>query len=436
MAISCKIFTTNHTNHTNSLFERVIFLPSLFSLFYRNKKGILEISRKSIDTRGLCGSCGSWLIILFIFLANALYAQAPGYHIEVQTRFIQYLSWESDGFALRYQVEIERQEQGVFRRHLLESTENSYITVSLPPGNFRYRVIPFNLLNRPGRASEWLSFEIRPAVNPELERFSPDSFFVDSDRNYVLNLYGNNILPGSEIFLQNLFDDIIFPADVQVLSNTQALLTFTHQQLITGVFQIVVRNPGGLEAAIRGFVINKPAANEDIFLNENVLIDDDIASSRPPINIYFGTSWITIVNLQGENHPLEEFLSGAAVNIGIVSSSLSFFNIGFELSGAWYSIDSLLNDEEIGQSLLLETCFLLRKNSLTRKTALTFRAGAGMVLPISGDLSVMYMNTGLSFLWLPFKRLYLEAGLNYSLLLAPENSSGLLRPWAGLGVKF
>ena len=357
------------------------------------------------------------LLSSIFYLLSSLFAhaQAPGFRVEVQTQFFQYFSWESDGNALRYEVEIERDENGVFRQYLLESTTALYIAVSLSPGNFRYRVIPFDLLDRPGRITQWVHFEVRPAISPELDRFSPDNFVMGSRQVYTLNLYGNNILPGGEIFLENLFGDIIFPAEVLFLHNNQAQLSFTCDQLIAGVYQINVRNPGGLESRIRGFVIYAEGTEG--------------ALPSPFAGIFLGASWMTKVNLSGESHPAEELLSGAALNLGITSFGLNFFDIGLELLCAFYS-----------QSLLLESNFLLRKNLLNRKMAVTFRAGIGFIMPITFDNAFIYINTGLSFLWQPFDQrvlnlFYLEAGVNYLHLFTPGDLSGSLRPWIGMGAR-
>ena len=49
--------------------------------------------------------------------------------------------------------------------------------------------------------------------------------------------------------------------------------------------------------------------------------------------------------------------------------------------------------------------------------------------------TAFYVNMGFSFIWMPVRYFYLEAGVNYSYLFAIENPTGRLRPFAGGGVR-
>ena len=63
----------------------------------------------------------SLLFVVFnVLFLNLLQAQDMGFRIEIQTRFIQRLGWTADEYALRYEVEIEREEGDAYHRHLLE----------------------------------------------------------------------------------------------------------------------------------------------------------------------------------------------------------------------------------------------------------------------------------------------------------------------------
>jgi hypothetical protein len=378
-----------------------------------------------------------------------LHGQTPDFYnadfqIERYTRFIQRLRWTPDEYALRYEVEIDREINGIYWRHLTESTEEASIRVSLPPGNYRYRVIPYNLLNRPGAVSDWLNFEIVHALNPELESFSPSSFSIGEDLEYILHLYGNNLISEDEIYLLNYNGIVIIPGAIHILHDgKEAVLHFSRDQLSAGVFQIIVKNPGGLEGNITGFIINEERV-ETIHETEPDLELDLIK----PYQIFMGASWLTRFYLHGDDTKSSQFLSGAALTFGLVSTSLSFFNIGVEIVPAWYPVDSLITGEELTQLFLLEINLLLQKYLFDRRAALTFRAGAGMSLPMEGifgglgeipstlDMGLVYANTGLSFLFMPSKHFYIEAGANYSFLFAIDNLSSRLRPWAGVGVRF
>jgi hypothetical protein len=85
-----------------------------------------------------------------------------------ESRFVQRLTWVGDGYATRYEVIIERDEDGKYKRALQEFTTDFFIEVSLPPGEYRFQVIPYDYFNLPVPVTEWMNFVIQRAViNPE-----------------------------------------------------------------------------------------------------------------------------------------------------------------------------------------------------------------------------------------------------------------------------
>jgi hypothetical protein len=128
----------------------------------------------------------------------------------------------------------------------------------------------------------------------------------------------------------------------------------------------------------------------------------------------------------------QQHFDGAALRFGLVSSNSNLFNIGFELSVAYY----------IFGSLLLENNFLLQTRLINQKLFLFFRIGAGLILPIGDptvptqlDTRTVYVNTGLSLCYTIFRNFYIEAGINYSYKFGVENHFSLLKPMIGLGVR-
>ena len=271
---------------------------------------------------------------------------------------LQQLSWAHDEYALRYEVEIEKQEEGVYRQLQVIYTDSPLVMVYLSQGNYRYRVTPYNLLNRPGIVSAWLDFEITTVVLPDT---SYDTEEIEKE-------------------------DI---------------------------------------------------AEEEIAHEPEIPLEE----SRHIFNFYIGASYLTLINIHGEEDWMSasgQFLSGAALHLGIVSSNFNFFNLGVELVPAWYSF----SDE--AQSLLLECNFLLQKEFFERKAdqrkaaALVLRTGAGVNMDFNDpeNETALYVNIGISCIWFPVQRFYLEAGVNYSYLFAIENPTGRLRPFAGGGLRF
>jgi len=77
------------------------------------------------------------------------------------------LSWTEDHYALRYEVMVEKQEGGVYRNVYRKYTTELSVEISIPPGNYRCSVIPYDFLDRPGRRSEWKFVEVRGSLEPE-----------------------------------------------------------------------------------------------------------------------------------------------------------------------------------------------------------------------------------------------------------------------------
>jgi hypothetical protein len=100
------------------------------------------------------------IAVLFLFLPVFLYAQNG------ETRFIQWLIWAEDEYALLYEVVIEKEEEGEYRGLFQEFTEGLSMQVHLLPGKYRCRVITHDFLNRPGPVPEWRYIEVLAARNP------------------------------------------------------------------------------------------------------------------------------------------------------------------------------------------------------------------------------------------------------------------------------
>ena len=101
------------------------------------------------------------LVLLFLAMTPLLEAQSD------EQRFSRRIVWRGE-HALRYAVEIDRMENGRFQNHLREFTASLFIDVSLPAGEYRFRIIPHDILDRPGAGTQWVRFVIRPTPQPEI----------------------------------------------------------------------------------------------------------------------------------------------------------------------------------------------------------------------------------------------------------------------------
>jgi len=93
-------------------------------------------------------------VFLFICLAGVLFGQ------EADSRLKHRIAWTKDEYALRYEVLIEKQGIIKYTGVLREFTEDPFLLVSLPPGNYRLRVIAYDFRDVPGEGTKWKNFKV------------------------------------------------------------------------------------------------------------------------------------------------------------------------------------------------------------------------------------------------------------------------------------
>lgn len=118
---------------------------------------------------------------LFFLSLASLGAQNRRYVTE--QRFIQRLVWIGDEYAFRYEVVIERNEDEEYREYKREFTASSALVISLPLGNYRYHVIPYDFLDQPGEASDWVTLNVAAPPTISGEPPEPPSLSSDSEKH-------------------------------------------------------------------------------------------------------------------------------------------------------------------------------------------------------------------------------------------------------------
>ncbi|MDR2964531.1 MAG: hypothetical protein LBU88_02020 [Treponema sp.] len=113
--------------------------------------------------------------ISMIILAALLFFGMTQF-LHAQSNVTRRLVWSGGEHALRYTVEVQRSENGTYQNFLRESTAALFLEVSLPPGQYRFRIIPIDILDRPGEATQWRTFNIQDTGT----RSASDSYAVIS----------------------------------------------------------------------------------------------------------------------------------------------------------------------------------------------------------------------------------------------------------------
>jgi len=105
------------------------------------------------------------ITMLCLTVSASLWAQ------NTESHFVQRLTWVGDEYAMRYEVIIEKEEDGKYKSISREFTTAFFIEVSLSPGTYRYQVIPYDFLDIPVPVTEWMDFEVK---SQEIVTVTPD----------------------------------------------------------------------------------------------------------------------------------------------------------------------------------------------------------------------------------------------------------------------
>ena len=372
-----------------------------------------------------------------LFLAgpgSLLWAQASGYFIE--SRVVQRLAWIGDDHVRRYEVVVEKDQEGEYREHWREFTSDSFIVISLPPGKYRYRIIPYDYLDRPGERSEWMNVEVRSFPAPEVDDVSPALLHLKEGAVHILTVSGRNLSSDAEIYIRRLGEMPIFPVETNISADgNSARLLFDNGLLFPGDYEIVVKNPGGLETRAAAITFEYPKP-EPIILQLPFVVN--LAVAWMPMFPIFGDVYQEGPKLFGA------ILPGLAARFGFFSSSGKLFDAGLEIDVCWYIFDSPGEDEKVAQNAISTEIDLVMKMKLPNQvTAFCFRFGIGLSFmsgvenpavpsPLQETANI---STGVSFMWPVSKNFFSEIGLDYALLLT-GTISGAFKPWLGFGLQF
>jgi len=351
------------------------------------------------------------LTALFLFGLYALQAQNAGYFLDPNSeepRFIQRLTWIGGIYSLHCEIIIEREEDGEYIDYFSQLTTGNYLDISMPPGNYRFRVIPYDILGRPSIGTEWELFKVFNAVKPELYKPGEDYYYNDK-QGTKFEFNGKNIEPDAKFYFVNSKGEHIVPAFIIRNDYGNSIrLTFNKNQLIDGEYEFFVVNPGGLETSISG--INYKSYREKFGLMHYVVC----ASFMPSFQAY------------GEGFNGNIFISAQISVISCIFLN-NYIGMEFTVSGfkKWWD-DDYGGYEQISFTTGYNLIFI---NWLPdRKAAFNFRIGIGFDMQ---PMDLNYTNIGVSFLYRLFMNLCVEGGINFSHPIK-NSTDGYLQPWVGL----
>ena len=123
------------------------------------------------------------ITVLFFITAHFSYAQSGEDSEQLYTRRIV---WSEGEHIYRYAVDIQRLVSGRYRSHSRVFTTDPFVEVSLPLGEYRFSIIPYDILDRPSEGTRWMSFVIR---------HTPPSMYGDEE---VTSIVSNEVVQITE----------------------------------------------------------------------------------------------------------------------------------------------------------------------------------------------------------------------------------------------
>ena len=348
--------------------------------------------------------------------------------------FSQRLSWEKAQYAVRYEVILERKRDyldtyvEVLRKNVSE--ENDYLDISVPAGSYRFKVLSYNILDQPDTETAWEEFTIIQALQPSVVSFTPEIFYLDRQTPRILTLVGENLVPDADIYLVNesVFDQsgknaVLRPSEIYRNElGENARLIFAEEDLVVGKYQIIVRNPGGLDTVVGGFTIAiaKP-------------YDINVSGGYAPMLTFFGQ----------RDYFLDSFFVPVSFSAraSFVPFKLDFGFIGVELCPSWTFLTTEKNGIKTSAHLVVVNVDGLFQYWIKRREiAVNGRAGFGFAgvfnyyfqfdtgkswEPIS--TAAFSFNLGSSVMWFFYKQFFVEGGLDYIQIVHPEIPMGFVR---------
>jgi len=116
---------------------------------------------------------------LFIMLLCVIAVVSRGQENDIGQK--HRITWSKDRYALRYEVLIEKEGESGRGFFLREFTEETFILVLLPPGNYRLRIISYDVRGVAGRGTEWKELKVPEPQAPLLVKDEEPSRELEND---------------------------------------------------------------------------------------------------------------------------------------------------------------------------------------------------------------------------------------------------------------
>lgn len=274
------------------------------------------------------------MVIMALTLSTTLLAEGfdnkACYTVETDegVGYIQRFEWQQIDYIEKFQFHLEqRNAVGGWDEIACIDTEDNIVEYPLDSGNYRYKIIVFNLLGQPELESEWIPIEIIKVYSPEIQSITPTIIYLEEPQTGIFTITGKGLLDSSVLTFKNEDGVSILTENRGTDSKNKELSFYIDPSLLlTGTYVVGIENEGGLIATCETpiTVKYKKSFDLDISLGYTCLLNlfDDSFEE------FFGSRiW-----------PLS-----ATAKISVIPFKRSWGNFGIGLSGTY----TMLNDFEM-----------------------------------------------------------------------------------------
>lgn len=378
-------------------------------------------------------------LVFSLFVPKGLFPQALESSVSEtkasdSQKYIQRIEWEGDENAWQYGIEIISEDASV--EPLTLTTEATFVTFTLPPGNYKYRISVYDLFGHIAVQSKWCVFTITKAVQPIIGDME-ENITVKKTNKVEIPVQLENVSDASKIVMINSETNEEVVAEFEVETDKDTGINIVDKLIVPklpeGNWTVKVTNPGGKSIVSDNININLKKKDYD-FKNVNF----QLQGGYP---FLFGNS-----DVLSFLDSLVKFNLGGRFSIAPINFGRNYF--GFDV---FYNFDNIVYQNElltiavnlhtVQFSVLYQ--FELWKEHLYFDT----RLGMGftfMDLFSSGghgdDFEKGYIypavNGSLAFMYRPVRYMNIELGVQAIALLAPDNIFVIATPIILVGVSF
>lgn len=382
----------------------------------------------------LAASCLA-LLFFSVLIALPLSAEEMGeFSFELlpdgTPRFTQVLRWEADPNVLYYEVTMQT---AAGEAVSVSRVDEPVLEFNLGPGDYRYRIVLYNLLGKPELSLPWRFFTVRKAEIPRVASLSQKVWFVEElQPQPQLTLQGEALVPGATVVLKPADSSApaIAGSVVEQGGTSSVRVEFPERRIIAGEYSLVFTNPSGLSFTVPRALLVRYQRPLDLLL---------CGGYAPWIALY--DSWYRNV-WSGTFFPVSAM---GRLSAYFVKRPYGYF--GAELTVKGQLAQGGTETTTINSTTASAGVEGIYKYRFSRQISLTGRVGGGAAVThyafqyrtTSGpeiSSANFFVSAGVSLQYFLMKKVFLEAGTDWMHLFMVGFSQGGLTPFLLAGVQF